>query len=373
MFISFLSLGQGGGNIADEAAKRDFYTASINFSQKDLDSLEHVSKKLKLVGSEGIGKFRNNAVDLMDNNWDLATNFVKENFSHSSIEIIFVPFSTAGGSGSGIAPVLLSMLKETMPDKVFVAMPIIPDKKESYINQKNCLETFEDLSKLNICILPIDNEKGRYMSSKGKSNLYDTINKNVMNKIEKINSYLDKNSKYGVIDKRDIRSIFNTSGIATIGEVDLSSMKNKIELNEESIANKIKESWIKSLFADIELNKIISAGIIFEGQNNLMEYINAEKIFSKFANRMPISLYEGYYTGDKGSVMTILSGLSWCNTRLKEVDAILDRTGSLFNSLKEEEIYSAKTKNLLLNTNVQQKTEKVNDISDLINQFKRKG
>ena len=99
MFISFLSLGQGGGNIADEAAKRDFYTASINFSQKDLDSLEHVSKKLKLVGSEGIGKFRNNAVDLMDNNWDLATNFVKENFHILQLRLFLFHFQLLEGVG----------------------------------------------------------------------------------------------------------------------------------------------------------------------------------------------------------------------------------------------------------------------------------
>ena len=33
MFISFLGLGQGGSNIADEAASHGFYTSSINYSQ----------------------------------------------------------------------------------------------------------------------------------------------------------------------------------------------------------------------------------------------------------------------------------------------------------------------------------------------------
>ncbi len=140
------------------AASRGFHAASINYSQRDLDSLENIELKLKLVGSEGIGKIRSEAIRLMNNNWDLAINFVKENFSHSSIEIIFVPFATGGGSGAGIAPVLLSLLQETLPGKVFVAMPIIPDLSEAFTTQRNCLETFEDISYLNMCILPVDND-----------------------------------------------------------------------------------------------------------------------------------------------------------------------------------------------------------------------
>ncbi|EJL1642822.1 hypothetical protein NL868_004357, partial [Shigella flexneri] len=78
MFISFLGLGQGGSNLADVAASRGFHAASINYSQRDLDSLENIELKLKLVGSEGIGKIRSEAIRLMNNNWDLAINFVKE-------------------------------------------------------------------------------------------------------------------------------------------------------------------------------------------------------------------------------------------------------------------------------------------------------
>lgn len=374
MFISFLGLGQGGGNIADKAASLGFYSASINFSQRDLDSLEYIEEnlRLKLVGSEGIGKQRGEAISLMNNNWDLALNFVKENFSHSSIEIIFVPFATGGGSGSGISPVLLQMLTESMTDKVFVAIPIIPDKQESFIAQKNCLETFEDLSTLDICILPIDNDKAKStMSNIGKNLLYTSTNEYVINMIEKLVAYTEKHSKYGVLDKKDLKNIFKTSGLCTITETELIGLSNKFEISEHGIISNIKESWVNTLFADIEFDQILCSGFIFDGQEKLMELINIKDIYASFGNKMPISLYEGYYNKENGGkVITILSGLSWCNKRLKEIDQIIMETNYTFKDLNKTPVFKSKLTEVSLPF-AKNKENKINDISSIIKKFKR--
>jgi cell division GTPase FtsZ len=376
MYISSIGLGQAGSNISDEFAKRGFYSAAINFSIQDLNSLEHIDDtlKLKLVGSEGIGKQRSNAITLMNNNWDLSVNFVKENFSHPSIEIIFVPFSTGGGSGSGMAPILLELLTESMPEKAFVALPIMPSKDESFIAQKNCLEAFEDLSKLDICILPIDNDKAlSTLSNYGKNSLYMKVNEFVVSIVERLISYTDKHSKYGVFDKNDLKNIFKSNGLCTISETKLMNLSNKFDLSEEGIARNIKDSWKTSLFADVEFNQILSAGIIFDGQENLMEILNTKGIFSDFGNKMPISLFEGYYNSDKGGkVITILSGLSWCNTRLQEIDQIAIQTNEVFQNINQSPAYKSKLSELSLPSSMKTKeVKKVNDISSIINKFKR--
>lgn len=374
MYISFLGLGQAGGNLADLAMKRGFYSAAINFSQRDLDSLEEVELKLKLVGSEGIGKQREHAIQLMNNNWDLATNFVKENFSHSSIEIVFIPFATGGGSGGGIAPILLQLLTESMPDKIFVAMPIIPDIKETYTSQHNCLEVFEDLAQLDICTLPIDNEKARAtLNNVGKNNLYKTVNENVINLIEKLVSYTDKHSKYGILDKKDLKTIFSVKGVSTISETSIVTLQESIEISDSAIADKVIQSWSKSCFADIEFNQILSSGFIFDGQESLMEFINMEKIFANFDNKMPISLFESYYNENKGSILTVLSGLAWSNKRLEQIDQIITNTTNTFNNLSQTEIYKSKAniQSKINNITHAKKQTKINDISSIINKFKR--
>lgn len=54
----FLGVGQAGGNIANHAAKIGYRSIAINYSQRDLESLDQIEQKLKLVGSEGVGKKR---------------------------------------------------------------------------------------------------------------------------------------------------------------------------------------------------------------------------------------------------------------------------------------------------------------------------
>jgi tubulin-like protein CetZ len=373
VFIGVIGIGQAGGNIADEFAKRGFYSAAINFSERDLESLECVEKKLCLIGSEGIGKQRANAITLMNSNWDLVLNFVKENFSHSSIELIFVPFATGGGSGAGSAPVILQLLTESMSDKTFVALPIIPDKQESFIAQKNCIETFEDLSTLEICTLIIDNDKAKsILTNVGKNHLYKMVNEYVVTAIEKLVSYTDKYSKYGVLDRKDVKNLFQIKGLCTIAEAELIGLSNKFDISEQGITNNIQESWNTTLFADIEYDQILCSGFIFDGQERLMELLNVESIFSPFGNKMPISLYEGYYTQEKGGkVITVLSGLSWCNTRLKEIDQIILQTNEVFHNLHQSPIYKSKLSEISLPFTKSQEKKKVNDISSIINKFKR--
>lgn len=378
MFCSFLGIGQAGGNITNTAVNRGFFGAAINFSQKDLDSIEHVQLKLKLVGSEGLGKQREEAVRLMHNNWDLVSNFVKENFSHPSIEIIFVPFSTAGGSGSGSAPIILQLLQNTMPDKTFVAMPIIPSKNEVIANQKNCLDAFEDLSKLDICILPIDNDK--YLSSTNnvaRSRAYSIINDKVIQHIEDVTSYTEMSSHSSVLDRKDVLQLFKQKGITVISECNLMELTSQsYDLSQSGISNKIQNSWNDSPFTNVNFEQIISAGIIYDGQETLLNYINMNQIFSKFTNKMPINLYEGIYNTHKiGKVISILSGLSWINERLEQCDNIIeqnkDQIYAVYNG--SNHYYQSKTNDLFNKpvkiTPIKQHT--VNDISDLINKFKR--
>lgn len=365
--IAFLGLGQGGSNVADEASKNGLYAGAINYSSRDLESLKYIKEKLYLVGSEGVGKDRNVAIQLMNSNWDLATNFVKEHFSHPSIEIIFVPFSTAGGSGSGVAPVLLSMLIELMPTKSFVAMPIIPDKTEVYKSQSNCLETFEDLSQLDIAILPIDNEQVRTtMGNGGRVGLYRNTNERVIKLIKDVIDYTDQPSQYSVLDKKDFLSIFKTKGFATISEVNIAQLNDEFELTETSFAEKVQKSWNNSPFAKVERDQIISAGIIFDGQERLLDCLNMRKVFSVFGNSMPLNLFEGIYSNENGKVISILSGLSLCSSRLQLIESIVQSNQDTIPTSNRSQYVSK------INKPIQDiKKQPVKDISSMINKFRR--
>lgn len=372
--ISIIGLGGAGNQIANKASEFDFITGAINFSQSDLDSAENIELKLRLLGSEGVGKDRNEAIRLIDNNWEMAVNFIKENFSHPSTKVIVFAFSTGGGSGSGVSPILLDILQNEMPDKIFVAMPIIPDKSEVLVNQMNCLSTFEQLSKLDIAVFPIDNEKVKIQQNViGKNMLYKIANHSVIDILGKIVSYTEKSSKNGNIDEKDLLQIFKTKGIGIMSEVEIAnSFEGEIVLNDDHVAKLIQQSWDKSIFAPINYKQVVRAGIILDGSESLMQYINYGKIFSKFGN-MPIDLFEGnYHEKQKGKVLSILTGLSWCNSRLSEIEHIIEENRqNAENALDETQNQEYKS-NVSFTTRIRTNTEtKKRSVSDILNKYKR--
>jgi cell division GTPase FtsZ len=332
--IGILGVGGAGGNIADESSKHNFLTGAINFSKSDLDSLEHVENTLKLVGSEGVGHNRDEAIRLMANNWESALNFVKQTFINP--EIIIVTFSTGGGSGSGIAPILLEILANEMPEKTFVAMPIIPDKTEVVSNQMNCLQTFEELSKLDICIMPIDNEKVR-INVNAKNQLYKTINETTVNLLDELYSYTTKTSKNGNLDRKDLLSILNTKGIGLIAETDISKFSEDIKFSVETVTDKIRMSWEESVFSPIEYNRVMKSGIVLDAEESLMQFLNYKSIFGAFDKGMPIDLFEGNYHEKRGTVLSILTGLSWINTRLNDISQIIKEQETRMEQMFDDE------------------------------------
>lgn len=368
--LGIIGVGAAGGNIADEAITKGIPSIVINYSQKDVDSLEHVEERLVLVGSEGVGKNRNTAINLMKNNWEMATEFVKTHMSTPSIEVILVCFSTAGGSGSGISPILLEILQQEIPDKTFVACPILPDKSEVIINQINCLETLDELSKLDLCVLPLDNEKIKLLyGNVPKNKIYNLINKEFINLLVNLTSYTDKSSKNGVLDRKDLLQIFNTKGIGLITETNLVNIAS-LNLSESQFTSNIQKSWETSIFSPFEYTQVIRAGVVFDGNISLLEYLKYDYLFNSFKNGMPIDLFEGIYSESKGKVMTMLAGISWINSRLSEIEQIINEKKHKVD-LNEERTFQPKTNFRDFTSKVRQKVVNKKSASDILSKYNR--
>jgi cell division GTPase FtsZ len=371
--IGVIGIGGAGGNIADESSKFGFQTGAINFSQSDLDSLEHVKTKLKLIGSEGVGHNRDEAIRLLGNNWETALNFVKENFSSPSIEVIVIAFSTGGGSGSGISPILLDILTNEMSEKTFIAMPIIPDKTEVVGNQINCLQTFEELSKLDVCIMPIDNEKVRG-EVKAKNLLYKTINEKTIALVNKVLSYTEKTSKNGNLDKKDLLSLLSTKGIGIIAETDIHKVDGDVFCSVEHVTEKIQLSWKQSVFAPIEYKQVMKAGIVLDANPHFMEFLKHEAIFGIFETGMPLDFFEGNYHEKNGTILSVLTGTSWINTRLNEISKLIsDKEVQMEKMIEESEKQSYKS---TVKSDFQQKVrpkqkQAKKSVSDILSRYNR--
>ncbi|MGG4438357.1 cell division protein FtsZ [Priestia megaterium] len=373
--IGFIGLGAAGSNVADEAASRDYPAIAINYSQRDLDSLEYIEERLKLVGSEGVGKNREAASRLMSKNWESAVSFVQENFSSPSIEIIFVCFSTGGGSGSGIAPVLLEILHGELPDKVFVAVPILPDLSEVLPNQINSIQSGEELCGLDLCVLPLDNEQVRKQYATlnlPKNKLFHKTNTLFIDSIERVLSFTTRESKNGVLDEKDLLTIFSTKGVASIGIATITDVnEHSEEAAPQFIADKITAAWKESIFSPIEMNQVFRAGVVLNAPESFIDYINMKTIFGGFRNGMPVDLFEGYYHNDEYTLCVILSGLSWYRTRLGETEEVVESMKKNAEQLlTKNEVYKSKTNTSIGLRAQEKKATKKKNIQDILKKYK---
>lgn len=324
MSIAVIGIGGAGGNIANEASKLNIPCGAINFSQRDLDSLDEVKYKLKIMGSEGVGHNRDIAIELIKEHYPMVVKFIKEHFDNPEIDIIFVSFSTGGGSGAGSSPILIDILSYEMPNKTFVAMPILPDELEPIISQINSYKTMDELSRLDVCVLPIDNQevKNNY-GAIGKNRIFHTTNNTSISLLHKILMYTGKFSKNGNFDRKDLNTVFSQRGIGCISEADIATLP-KSNITSKGISESIFQSWEKSIFSPIEYERVAKCAFIFDGQESLIEYIDYELIFANFSHGAPIDLFEGYYHENNGKIITILTGLPWCNTRMESMDRIIE-------------------------------------------------
>lgn len=350
--IGIIGCGGAGGNFADEAIKHGFYSVAINYSQRDLDSLEHVEYKLKLKGSEGVGKNREEATALLAEQYDAVVNWLKEHLSSPSIKVIAFYFATSGGSGSGIAPLLIELIQSIMPEKTVIAFPILPDESEDSTAQLNCIAASEELSRLDILSLPVDNQQVKKLNPNiPKNKLYEITNTSALYLLHSLLSYINKSSKNGNFDEQDLLTILRTKGIGHICEINfmsLSDVNSSIQLSPEGISKLIHEQWEKSIFSPIEFNHVTRAGVIFDGDERFTDLISHSHIFSSFTNGLPVGLYEGYYHEANNKIITVLSGLPWINTRLKRIEDIIEhnkqKIETVLSSQSETEYVSSVSK-----------------------------
>jgi tubulin-like protein CetZ len=358
--IGIIGLGQGGSNIANEFSKNGYPTLAINYSQSDLNSCSHIERKHLLLGSEGVGKDRSLATKLMQNNWETTVNVVKEQFNHSSIKLIFVVFSTSGGSGSGIAPLVIELLNSELEDKVVVAVPILPHQSESTISHLNTLECIKELSEIDICLLPIDNNSSKVSN---KLSLYKEVNESFFTTINEIISQTSLTSPYSNLDQTDLLKLFSTVGWSTISSTNISNINSQINLSEESMLNSLSNS----IFMNPTHTKIIRLGLVYYGQETLMKLINTQQIISQFKNK-PLDVFEGWYPKEtQGNLRLIYTGLSFDMRRLNEIECkALSESESIKNVLNESHRVDVKSQVNLNKPNKQKKA-----LSSILAKYKR--
>ena len=330
--IGILGVGQAGGNIAEVASTLGFQSAIINTNQRDGLVNKRVEKKYFVTGLDGAGQDRSIGIKAVKDNYQEMIDFVKRSFKN--IRLLLVAFSTDGGTGSGMSPLLIDLLLDQLPGINIGAIAIVPERNVLAGNRINTAECIEEISKIEAIssVFLVDNDQMRKINPQSsKQQIYLSSNYQVMQAIDYVLQVTQKSSLYGNFDEADLMNILNTRGVTIISSATITDVKTMTDTS-----SKIHQSWENSIFCPVESTGVIRAGLIYEGPENMSKLINVPAIFEKIGE--PLQLFEGTYISESDpTVTTILAGLSFPTRRLLSIEQSLEKNKDRLQKLVKKE------------------------------------
>lgn len=288
--VAVVGVGGAGTNIAFGFEKLGYTTIHVNSSTQDESAINGAKVIRHLKGFNGCAGDRKLAEQALAKNMD-----VIDEISNLKESIIYIIFSSAGGTGSGVAPALAEMLAEET-DKTICCIVVLPDKSEDYdfhVNSYKCCQELLTIEGLGSVIF-LDN------NSDNKQN----INKYCANML---NAFLSNNSvsELGNVDEQEKRTM-----IATPGNFVLSVLGG----DKVSDANVIERLTTKNIFAPLQKdNRCEYIGII----NSSSKKINKAEIINIVGT--PRRTFEGF---GSNNAITVIAGLSYPFDHINSIKAI---------------------------------------------------
>ncbi len=330
--VGILGVGQAGGNIAEIASTMGFQTALINTNQRDGLVNTRVEKKYFVPGYNGAGQDRSIGLKAVNENYREIIDFVQHSFKN--IRLLLVAFSTDGGTGSGMSPLIMDLLLDQLPGVNIGAIAIVPDRNVLAGNRINAAECIEEISKIDSLssVFLVDNDQMRKLNPQSsKHQVYLSSNHQVMEAIKNVLQVTKKSSFYGNFDETDLMNILGTRGVTIISSTAITDAKTTSD-----VSSKIQSSWANSIFCPVESTGVIRAGLIYDGPEKMAKLINVPSIFERVGE--PLELFEGTYISESDpTITTVLAGLAFPARRLHTLEESLEKNKERLQNLVKKE------------------------------------
>lgn len=289
--ILVLGIGQAGNNIAEELKKQNkrLTAVCINSSEADMLELSHVREKVVLPATGGANRDRDIAKQYLKDEIFLITDVIAK---YAMKKYIYIAFSLGGGTGSGITPTLLQILRKTMPDRMFNLIGVLPKNSDGKKAHENAIECWQDL----MAVKDV-NIGAFYLLDNNKRPYNQTINREFANLF---NKFLDITTAHvnGVIDAKEMTELGNTPGLSAIYDIE-----KYLDAPSQLIDNCAKDS-------------IFVLGSKHKHHIGITAPVNFDKTIITENVGQTGEIYEGY---TEDNPLLVLSGVNMTNTALGNV------------------------------------------------------
>ena len=341
--VGLIGIGNAGNQVATLAAEKlGIDVFAINSSRQDFDTIPDSITK-KLIGDEkGAGKNRADAKAFLKKQiMELMSDDDFKNFM-SGKEVVYICSSTGGGTGSGIAPIMSSIIRQAFRDeegreKPIILIGVLPKLSEGQSTQVNTLEylheVYDVLADDQPTYMLYDNNKYAKESS---SAVLQKINADIISDIKVMKLTYNTPTPFDSIDEKDMKTICFDPGRIVVASA--FNIKEK-DLDEVSIEDLIINNLKINGHAEIQRDGIVSkTGLI----TNLSEKLNDS--FDSHLNKVrgfigePVEEFLHIAINKErdmpNNVALIISGLSKIDDR---IDKIEDRIKEIEERQKEQE------------------------------------
>ena len=310
--IGYVGVGNAGCQVGIKVFSKGIEVFLTNTSFKDLrnEVIPHgIPSYLiedKFGKSRGAGRSRDFAKNLftdsaiMDD--DTFDAFIADK------DIIIVGASTAGGTGSGIAPSLCYLISEKYPNKDVTMLAILPRKNESLNCQFNTIDCMEECRQLEIPYLVYDLDK----SNDTAEETYTKIGNLIAEHIGILSGDMAAMSEYGMIDERDLLTVAVEPGLMIVGK--------KTDIKPEGLQKEILNTIKSSMTVDPQKDKFVKYFALFlevpEEVADDLKTNNFDEIKAAYGD--PWDIFVNYKVVDKSTASFgfVASGMSYPNDRL---------------------------------------------------------
>lgn len=291
----------------------------INTSMKDLsDSVIKKEIPSYLIGNDGrgAGNDRQRSKEMFKfNGKKLLTEtapFVK---MVDNADIIFVVFSSAGGTGSGSGPELVDILRRVHPEKICIPIVISPKQYDSSLSQYNNLECINELANLEGPYVIGDLDK---FATDNDDVAYEKMSKWVIETVKHLTGMDMDMSQSGMMDENDLLNLISENGYLAQYSIDVSSKM----LENTDIQDLLIKQIATSPAMQIQKDRVLGwAGLVVNLPEDIVDPIKTGDTRKLLAiTGEPKHMYKNFSVNQatKGTVTIILSGMSLPRNRLDE-------------------------------------------------------
>lgn len=345
--VGIVGIGNTGNQIAALGMKElKIPVLAINSSEKDLETVpEGVPSILLKNGNapaQGAGKDRSLAKKYLKNTIKEMLGSEKVTSFIASLDILFVISSTGGGTGSGTAPILTSVVNNMFSKVKTILIGVLPVMTEALSAQVNTVEYLNELySSLSTqTYMLYDNDK---FASLPSYQIMEEVNKEVIKDIDVLRCKYNYTTRYDSIDEEDMKRLTSFQGRLMVSR--LEDIKEK-ECESKSIEDMLISNIRSNAHVESQRDrKVIASGII----TNLSETVSRD-----FDNHIPkvrdfvgvpIHDFNHIYINEErkmpNNVFLILSGLSPVNDKIFKINDRIDEIQEKQKIAEEENALKA--------------------------------